>query len=114
MGLLTLITACGGMSAEEKAVLKEAHEIQEKVIGSIKEINEALEKAPPASVDSLKEVVHELEESLFEIPGYHLHLPGHEGHDHNHSRVELTSDEILAVHKEMYKEVENLKKEIIK
>ena len=112
-GLFALINACGGTSAEDKAKLEEAHEIQEKVIAIVKELDEALEANPEAG-DALKEELHEIEESLFEIPGYHLELPGHEGHDHSHSQVELGTDEILAVQKELLKQVEALKKEIIK
>ena len=76
-----LLFACGG-SDHDEAMMKEAHELQEGIIKTLSEVEDLLDAQPMAVQDSLKEVLHEMEENLFEIPGYHLELPGHEGHDH--------------------------------
>ena len=104
---LGLLFACGGSSHDE-AMMKEAHELQEEIIEMLSAIEESLDSQLISKQDSLKEIIEEMEENLFEIPGYHLELPGHEGHDHGHARVNLTDQEILDVHKEMHKEVKTL------
>ena len=109
---LACLMSCAG--EKENAVLKEAHEVQEKTIKLLSDLGEAVSSQPEAMQDSLKELIHEMEESLFEIPGYHLHLPGHEGHDHSHDhdQVNLSDEDILKVQKELYQQAQAIQKSL--
>ncbi|MCE7995410.1 MAG: hypothetical protein HEP71_25760 [Roseivirga sp.] len=104
----SLLFSCSSQSQEEKAMLKEAYELQLEVIEGVKDLKllTALERERK---DSLEHILHEIEESLFAIPGYELELPGHEGHDHDHSRISLSSKEMLDVQHELHKQVTHLK-----
>ncbi len=107
--LLFLIASCGSKNQYNQAELDEAYNIQKEILGYLPSIEEALETGDVASRDSLEDVIHDLEENLFEIPGYHLELPGHEGHDHSHERVELTSTEMVEVNKELLAQVKEIR-----
>lgn len=89
-------------------MLKEAYDIQLEVIEAIKDLKTPALKSEEQR-DSLEDVLHEIEEALFAIPGYDLALPGHEGHDHGHSRISLTTKEILDVQRELLKQITDLK-----
>lgn len=109
MALLFLASLCacsGARSGNE--VLDEAYEIQQKTIQALSEVSALFEARPAAEFDSLKQVIHELEENLFAIPGYELNLPGHEGHNHGHSQPSLTDEDILAVQKDLYQQVQSI------
>ena len=105
---LFILASCG--AKKEDPVLKEAYELQQKVIKAMGELEEIVEALPEAKHDSLHHIIHEMEENLFAIPGYELNLPGHEGHDHSHGEPNMTNDQMLAVQKEMLQEVQSLKK----
>lgn len=104
-----LLCACSSRSPEEKAMLKEAYELQLEVIKGIKDFKSIIATQGGQVKDSLGSVLHEMEEALFEIPGYHIELPGHEGHDHGHNRLSLTAEEILEVQRELLQQVNDLK-----
>lgn len=104
-----LLAACSSQSKEEKAMLKEAYELQLKVIEGVNDLESKVAAQTAEVKDSLEHILHEIEEALFEIPGYHLELPGHEGHDHGHNRVSLTTKEILDVQRELLQQVNDLK-----
>ena len=107
--LLVLIVSCGSKNQYDETELKEAYTVQQEILKSLPVIKDAMEVGNLASKDSLKDVIHEIEESLFEIPGYHLELPGHEGHDHSHERVELTSTEMVDVNKALLEQIKEIK-----
>ena len=107
--IVLAVTSCGSKQQYDKSELKEAYTTQQEIISSLSDIEKAMENNTEVNADSLKEVIHEIEESLFEIPGYHLELPGHEGHDHSHERVELTSTEMVDVNKALLEQVKDIK-----
>ncbi|GAB5528070.1 MAG: hypothetical protein Roseis2KO_59420 [Roseivirga sp.] len=103
-----LLFSCSSQSQEERAMLKEAYELQLEVIRGIKDLKSTAFGSAEEK-DSLEDALHEIEEALFAIPGYDLALTGHEGHDHGHDRVSLTTKEILEVQRELLKQVNHLK-----
>lgn len=105
---MALIVSCGG-NAEQARLYKAAFEKQKQVIAQIETVEEMMTGLSAQKQDSLSEVLHEVEESLFAIPGYTLELPGHEGHNHDHNRVELTAEEILAVQEELLRQLNDIK-----
>ena len=112
--LLTLIMvftlwSCNTQSQEEKELLEKAHQTQKEVMSLLGDLNVKLESTQTPVRDSLQLIIDEIEESLFEIPGYHLDLPGHEGHDHSHSKVELSTQEIYDVHQDMLEQLKSIK-----
>lgn len=104
--VLLILSSCTGNKAE-KEKLKNAYELQKSAIQLIAELEEELEVRESLKADSIENVLAELEESIFAIPGYELDLPGHEGHDHGH-KVELTADEILAVHQTLLQQLQDI------
>lgn len=100
--------SCSSRSQEDRAMLKEAYELQTEVIKIIKDLKSISSFESQEEKDSIEDILHEIEEALFAIPGYDLTLPGHEGHDHGHNRVKLTTEEILEIQSELLKEVTNL------
>lgn len=111
--MLIGLVACGG-NAESKKIYKAAYEKQQEVLSQIKDIRQQIASDTTELKENIEHELHELEEGLFEIPGYHLELPGHEGHDHSHdhSRVELTPEEILAVQDELLEELKGIKSKL--
>lgn len=107
--VLFTLFACSGKNKEEKTTLKEAYDIQQQVIDLITGINDALNLQDPDGRDSLKAVLHEIEESIFAIPGYELQLSGHEGHDHGHDRPALTADDIKEVQQALLTQLQAIK-----
>ncbi len=105
--LVLLLFSCGNDQTDKKQ-LSEAHDAQLKAIKTISEIETILSTTTHAKKDSIKEVLHELEEALFPIPGYELELSGHEGHDHGHSRPELSTEEIVQVIKELNQQLSEI------
>lgn len=105
---IVLVTACQENS-ENKAIYKEAYDIQKQVISTLGEIEDIIECDTTGTFSSLEETLHEIEESLVEIPGYQLELPGHEGHSHSHGETQLSADDILAVQKELLKQITEIK-----
>lgn len=105
----SLLFSCSSQSKEEKAMLKEAYELQLEVIEGIQGLKSTAAFDRKEEKDSLQHILHEMEEALFAIPGYDIALPGHEGHDHGHGRVSLTTKEILDVQRELLKQVTDLK-----
>jgi len=106
--LVGTLTSCGNGSSHDKELLSKAHEKQKEVIALLGELEERISNSEFSAKDSLLSVIEEHEENVFEIPGYHLELPGHEGHDHSHAEVELTDQEIYDVQIEMLKELKGL------
>ncbi|WP_421986662.1 hypothetical protein [Roseivirga sp.] len=53
--------------------------------------------------DSLLQVIGRLEENLFAIPGYDLELEGHKDHNHDHTNIALSVEEIYQVQEELLK-----------
>lgn len=102
------ICGCSSVSKEDQEFYDKAFEKQKEIISILGEIEKDLETSTFVAKDSLEGVVEELEESLFEIPGHHLELSGHEGHDHSHSRVELDAKAIFDAHEEMLKQVRQI------
>jgi|GEM_PF-1946802 len=86
-----------------------AYEKQKEVLVALEDIEAILEADTTSRYDSLAESVHEIEKSLFEIPGYHLELRGHEGHDHSHGEVELSAEEVLAVQVDLLQRLKDIK-----
>lgn len=112
--ILLLIGVCScKKSSNTDEEFKEAFEKQEQVIILLNEVHQLLDSRNLETKDSLSEVIHELEETLFPIPGYSLNLPGHEGHDHGHSRVELTAKEILAVQEDLLQKLTLMKSDLV-
>ena len=107
--LFITVASCGSKNQYNQAELDEAYKIQKEILGYLPSIQEALKADDLVAKDSLTDVVHDLEENLFEIPGYHLELPGHEGHDHSHERVELTSTEMVDVNKALLEQIKEIK-----
>ena len=105
---IILVSACQGNSGNE-AIYKEAYDIQKEVIAELSMIEGILDTNTTGTYESLEETLHEIEESLVEIPGYHLELPGHEGHDHSHGETQLSAEDILAVQKELLKQLKDIK-----
>ncbi len=103
-----LLISCSSQSQEEKEMLKKAYELQLEVVEAVKELKSTSFESEEQK-DSLEDALHEIEEALFAIPGYDLVLPGHEGHDHDHSRISLTTKEILDVQRELFKQITDLK-----
>lgn len=104
-----LLFSCSSQSQEEKAILKEAYETQSEVLRAVKDLKSKSTFESEEEKDAFEDTLHEIEESLFAIPGYDLALPGHEGHDHDHGRVSLSSKEILDVQRELLKQIAHLK-----
>ena len=102
--------SCQSKPSEGEQLLAKAHEKQTQAIALIGELEQSLEATSIEARDSLIQVLHELEESLFEIPGYHLELPGHEGHDHGHSKIELSNQAIYDVQVDLLKQLNEIKK----
>lgn len=107
-----LCFSCQTKPSEDDQLLAEAHKKQEQAIVLIGELEQSLENSSIEVRDSLSQVLHELEESLFEIPGYHLELPGHEGHNHSHSKIELSNQEIYDVQVDLLEQLNEIKKTI--
>lgn len=105
---MVLFVACGTKGNEEKRLLNNAYEKQQEAIALMHELENRLENSVFQEKDSLLQVVEGLEEGLFEIPGYHLDLPGHEGHDHSHSRLEMSAQEIFDVQEELLKQLKQI------
>jgi len=93
----------GGQQLLESAYIKQKEAIE--IIGDLEAI---LEQSVYEKKDSLIKVVHDLEEGLFPIPGYKLDLLGHEGHNHGHTRIELSFEEILSVQQELVKQLHEI------
>ena len=104
--------SCQTKPSEDDQLLAEAHKKQEQAIALIGELEQSLENSSIEVRDSLSQVLHGLEESLFEIPGYHLELPGHEGHNHSHSKIELSNQEIYDVQVDLLEQLNEIKKTI--
>ncbi|NVJ46202.1 MAG: hypothetical protein HWE07_03710 [Cytophagia bacterium] len=100
--------SCSSMSKEDKELLQRAHEKQKEAIALIGSLEGEIETSNLHVKDSLLEEIEELEESLFEIPGYHLKLPGHEGHNHSHSRIELSAKEIFYVQEDLLMQLQQI------
>lgn len=107
--LFFALWSCNTQSKEEKELLEKAHQTQKEVISLLGDLSVKLVSAQTPARDSLQLIIDEIEEGLFEIPGYHLDLPGHEGHDHSHSKVELSTQEIYDVHQDMLDQLKNIK-----
>ncbi len=101
--------SCASGHQHDEELLAKAHEKQLEIIKMIGELESTIESSELEAKDSLLTVIEEFEENIFEIPGYHLELPGHEGHDHGHSEIELTDQEIHDVQVEMLKELEEMR-----
>ena len=95
--LFLFAAACGSKKQYNEAELEAAYKVQQDILEALPIVKGELNISTLSAKDSLYDAIHELEESLFEIPGYHLELPGHEGHDHSHQRVELTAKEMVDV-----------------
>lgn len=106
--ILISICACVGRSSEAEDY-KSAFEKQKEVMVSLKEVHQVLDESPTLRNDSLSASIHQIEESLFPIPGYALELPGHEGHNHEHNQLGLTAKEILAIQVELLQRIEDIK-----
>ncbi|WP_286743352.1 hypothetical protein [Roseivirga sp. UBA1976] len=104
---LMLGTSCSRTS-QDQDLLNKAYQKQQEVIVLIGSLKEKLKAVNYAEKDSLLQVVHNLEETLFEIPGYSLKLPGHEGHSHNHTPLNLSHKEIYQVQVEMYNQLNHI------
>lgn len=108
--LLLVVSLIGcKQGADHAEEYKQAYEKQKEVLVELENIEAILEADTTVGSDSLKNAIHEIEESLFEIPGYHLELPGHEGHDHSHSEVELSAEEVLAVQVDLLQRLKDIK-----
>ena len=112
--VMLVLSSCTG-NKEEREKLKNAYELQQSAIQLITEIKEELKTLESLKADSISNVIAELEETIFAIPGYELNLPGHEGHDHGHDhdhdhdlKVELTADQILAVQQELLEKLRDI------
>ena len=110
--VILVLSSCTG-NKEEREKLKNAYELQQSAIQLIAEIEEELKTLESLKADSISNVIAELEETIFAIPGYELDLPGHEGHDHGHDhdhdlKVELTADQILAVQQELLEKLRDI------
>jgi len=114
--LVLTILSCTSKSEHDEELMSKAYKKQKEVIQLIGIIEDQLEGYENQSKDSLMTVIEQMEETIFEIPGYQLELPGHEGHDHSHdhSEVALTDQEIYDVQVEMLKELQSLQKFISK
>ena len=110
--MLAGLWACGSDGGHDKAMLKAAYELQKEAIAELKSIEEVLDAGTVANADSIHDLLHEMEESIVEIPGHELQLPGHEGHDHSHERLELSDQEIFDLQKELLAQLQKIKKSI--
>ena len=101
--------SCASGHQHDEELLAKAHEKQLEIIKMIGELESTIESSELEAKDSLLTVIGEFEENIFEIPGYQLELPGHEGHDHGHSEIELTDQDIYDIQIQMLEELKKMK-----
>ena len=106
--IIGLISACNTRHKHDEELLSKAHDKQLEVIEMIGMLKESIGSSELQSKDSLLTVIEGFEENVFAIPGYHLELLGHEDHDHSHSKVELTDQDIYDIQIQMLKELEEM------
>lgn len=128
MSLLVWLCACGGPSAKEEALTKEAlghHEAAMTAEKQVKELMVELGKLKPALIslkdslaadpDRLAKVTQSLEtmdkveadfaawaKNIVEVPGHehqHEHGEGHD-HDHDHTPVQATPEQMVDIQRE--------------
>ncbi|HMP99720.1 MAG TPA: hypothetical protein PKC24_08060 [Cyclobacteriaceae bacterium] len=110
------IAACH--AKKEDPVLAEAaavHEEAMQLFHELEDLLKELEQNESIAVDamaSIKIALQEWEENLVEVPGYehdHEHeAHGHHHHHHAHQKMEVTSDEMLLIQKEIRDNINNL------
>lgn len=106
--IFVILNSCKSGNQEENRLLEQAYQNQKEAIEMMEHLEQVLEQSNHQKKDSLSKIVEELEEGLFEITGYSLELSGHEGHDHIHSRIELSAEEIYKVHEELLKQLNQI------
>ena len=102
------LCSCKSRSQGDQQLLESAYLKQNEAIKIIEDLEHILEQSVHENKDSLIQVIDELEEGLFPIPGYKLDLPGHEGHDHGHAKIALSSEEIHNVQKELVEQLREI------
>jgi len=90
--MLTFLFSCSSANQEGQNLLDKAYEKQKEVIKLIKSLEEKLDTSSHPKNDSLLGVIEELEEGIFAISGHTHDLPGQEGHDHDHSKIVLSTE----------------------
>lgn len=111
--ILTCFLSCSSNNQKNQEVLDEAHSTQKEVIQLIGELKQSFKTTQFEGRDSLLQIIEEMEEDLFAIPGYSLHLEGHEGHNHEKPDIALGDEEILEVQKELHKQLKQIQDLII-
>lgn len=106
---IILLSSCTSDRSDRQRLAEKAYEKQKVAIQLMTQLEARLESSVHQHKDSLLQAIEELEESLFTIPGYNLDMPGHEGHDHDHADITLSSQEIYDVQEELVKQLKQIK-----
>lgn len=102
-------SSCNPENSEEQRLSEKAYEKQKTAISLMSQLEKRLQSSIHPNKDSLYQVIKELEESLFTIPGYELDITGHEGHNHSHSNIALSAEEIYKVQEDLLKQLNQVK-----
>ncbi|KYG81709.1 hypothetical protein EV198_1919 [Roseivirga ehrenbergii] len=109
--IFAILNSCKSGNQEDNQLLERAYQKQKEAIEMMEHLEQMLEQSNHQKKDSLSRIVEELEEGLFEIPGYSLELSGHErheGHDHGHTKIELSEEEIYKVQEELVNQLNQI------
>ena len=109
--VLLLLAACGTPSQEDK-LLQEAADIHNTALAIAEELETTL-KQNTISADSASAILAAIEaweNDLVEVPGNEHH--DHEGHNHAHEPVHVTSQEMLQLQLELKQRIEQIKKRV--
>ncbi|HAA11801.1 MAG TPA: hypothetical protein DCE41_08935 [Cytophagales bacterium] len=120
LGLLVLISACGGEKTSEE--LQEAFQLHEEAlkirqqaeekVGELVAITDSVFiQTHQADLEALQESLHEWDEQLVEVPGFEEeHDHNHEGHDHHdhNAAPELSPKEHLDIQQHLLAEIKTI------